>query len=113
VGASPPDHRQERASARTRHTLYTAAEQLLAGTVGFYEIPEDGGKPKPREDHNWVSLARNTGKPLPEDLTPRMAIITLCGDVGTLTLLQDWSAWMLTRRNEIDKEVQEYFEKTQ
>jgi hypothetical protein len=93
--------------------LYTAADQILLATLNFYEVPEQGGPPKLREDHDWVSLARATGKPLPDDLTPRMAVIHLCSDVGTLALLRDWGEWMQTRRGEVDKEVQDYFARTQ
>lgn len=91
--------------------LYVAADQILEGTVQFYEI--NGIQKRRIEDTSWQLLAKLTGKKLPEDLTPRKAMIALMGDTNIAILWADWQQWMTTRRPEIDEEVAQDFGTTQ
>ena len=109
--------KHERQQVPAIRELYVAADQLLTGTIGFYELLEAGGEngaPRRRKaDHTWQDLARATGKALPEDLTPRRALIALVGDTNVAILWQQWQEWMTTRRPEVDEEVAKDFGTTQ
>lgn len=91
--------------------LYTSIDQIVAGTERFYEIDESSGERRPIRD-TWVTLARRTGKNLPQDLTPRQAVIALVGDTRVMTLYNAWQEWMKGERQEVDEEVMRDFETT-
>lgn len=91
--------------------LYVAADQILEGTTGFFEV--NGVQRRRIEDASWQSLAKLTGKKLPEDLTPRKAMIALMGDTNIAIMWADWQQWMTTRRPEVDEEVAQDFGTTQ
>lgn len=103
--------KHERQQVPAIKELYVASDGILAGTVGFYEIGEDSRRTK--VDSTWQELARATGKQLPEDLTPRRALIALVGDTNVAILWQQWQEWMATRRPEVDEEVSKDFGTTQ
>lgn len=91
--------------------LYVAADQLLAATVAFYEVGEDNAQTP--VEQTWITLARATGKPLSDDLTPRQAVIALMGDTNVLVLWKEWQDWQSSRRGETDEEVAKDFGTTQ
>lgn len=83
--------------------LYSYADQLVAATEGFYEV--DGDRRAPI-DKTWMDLARAAAATkLPEDLTPRQAIISLLGDRRVFYLFTDFEQWMRGERREVDEEV--------
>lgn len=103
--------KHERQRAEAIRELYVAVDQLLLGTVQFFEInPEDNSRQE--VEQTWISLARATGKVLPDSLTPRQAVIALVGDTNALILWREWQEWMATRRGEVDGEVAEDFGST-
>lgn len=102
--------KHERQQVPAMRELYVAADQILAGTVRFYELEDTRRTPV---DHTWQELARATGRPLPEDLTPRRALIALMGDTNVAILWQQWQEWMTTRRPEVNEEVASDFGTTQ
>lgn len=109
--------KHERQRVEAMKELYTAADQLLLGTSGFYEVLPDTQEGENRYrsagDHSWTSLARDTGKALPDSLTPRQALIALIGDTNVLVLWKDWQDWMSSRRGGVDTEVARDFGTTQ
>lgn len=83
--------------------LYSYADQIVAATEGFYEV--DGDR-RTRIDKTWMDLARAAATvKLPEDLTPRQAIISLLGDRRVFYLFSDFEQWMRGERREVDEEV--------
>lgn len=105
--------KHERNQVPAIRELYIAADQVLAGTLGFYEVDENGRRHKAPEEYTWETLARATGKNLPESLTPRQALIALVGDTNVALLWQTWQEWMTTRRPEVNEEVGKDFGTTQ
>lgn len=90
--------------------LYTSVDQIVAGTEKFYELDDEGNR-KPIKD-TWTSLARRTGKNLPQDLTPRQAVLALVGDTRVMTLYNAWQEWMKGERSQADEELVRDFERT-
>lgn len=110
--------KHERNQVPAIRELYVAADQLLAGTVGFFEVVDlstaENGAPRRRKvEYTWQDLARATGRPMPQDLTPRRALIALIGDTNVAILWQQWQEWMTTRRPDVDEEVAQDFGTTQ
>lgn len=95
--------------------LYTAADQIITATEAFYEL--DGEK-QTKVDMDWVSLAKagegNRGvKPLPENVTPRQAVLALVvHDTRLMYLWQEWQDWLKSVRPEVDEEVVRDFSTT-
>ena len=104
--------KHERQRVPALQELYTAADQILAGTEAFYEIDPETNE-YTQVEQNWISLAKATGKALPDSLTPRQAMIALVGDTNILILWKDWQDWMATRRPEVGDEAKEDFTTTQ
>lgn len=102
--------RNQKVKSVPMQELYTSVDQIVAGTERFFELDEAGNR-KPIRD-TWVSLARRTGKNLPQDLTPRQAVIALVGDTRVMTLYNAWQEWMKGERQEVDEEVVRDFERT-
>lgn len=84
--------------------LYFAVDQIVAATEGFYEVDGDRRTPV---DRTWVDLARDgADHKLPEDLTPRQAVISLVGDRRVVTgLYGEFEAWMSGERETVEEEV--------
>jgi hypothetical protein len=93
----------ERQRVPALQELYTAADQILLGTEGFYEVDEDGKRTS--VEQSWITLAKATGRVLPDELTPRQALISLVGDTNVLILWKEWQDWMSSRRTEVEEEV--------
>lgn len=83
--------------------LYAFCDQILAATEGFFEV--DGDRRVPI-DATWTSLARDASPvKLPEELTPRQALISLVGDRRVAYLFTAWEEWMRGERSDVDEEV--------
>jgi hypothetical protein len=102
--------KHERQRVPAIRELYVAAEQLLVGTMKFYEVNDSKLE---EAETDWITLARNTGKKLPDNLTPRQALIAFVGDTNVAILWQQWQEWMTTRRPEVDEEIGRDFGTTQ
>lgn len=90
--------------------LYSFADQIIAATEGFFEVVDGQRRPV---DRTWMQLAREgVARPLPEDLTPRQAIIALLGDRRVAYLFNSWEEWMQGERPEVDEEVMRDFGRT-
>jgi len=106
--------KHERNQVPAIRELYVAADQIVLGTEGFFEILDSEGPQRRRKvDHTWQDLARATGKNLPQEVTPRQALIALVGDTNVAILWQQWQEWMTTRRPEVNEEVGKDFGQTQ
>jgi hypothetical protein len=95
--------KHERLRDQTLQELYTAADCLIDATVRFAEVVSEGHVRSINDD--WIELARRTGKVLPQDVTPRKALIAFVGSFRIVGLWQEWSAWCSGRREAVDREV--------
>lgn len=92
--------------------LHTAADQLVAATVRFHEIDEDGNRAP--ADTSWQELASGVLEHVPEDITPRMAVIALFGDPASklIFFMEGFHEWANGERSSINSEVAQDFGKT-
>lgn len=93
--------------------LYVAADELIAATVKFYEINDDGGR---REiDDTWKSLAEAGIENFPQDASARQAVLALINKPSAPLLMpfyHQWGEWMTSERVSITDEVGRDFETT-
>ena len=99
--------RNERVRDEATRELYTVADQLLMATVGFWEVPQNGGQPR-QMDETWESLAKRLPN-CPDGATPRQALLFLVGDKRLHFLAQDWGEWAKTVDKQVHDEVQADF----
>lgn len=85
-------------------SLYIAADQVIAATVGFQLVQEDGSL-DPIEDASWLAIARRMYPELDEGTRPRVALIRLLEGAGVLTLNNDWYAWNTGGNLTVDREL--------
>jgi hypothetical protein len=86
---------------------YSAAEVILAATVGFHEVKEgpDGEvQYDAAEGLSWLALARAVNPKIREDATPRMALLNLIGEPATVTFYGLYMEW-LTGSTAAEKEL--------
>lgn len=102
-------------------TLYIAADQIVAGTTGFYDLADfDGEVPDPDqptlEGASWERLARGCNPTLNEDLTARQAVISLVmgdeADQRLAALVREWVEWMENGRAPVDRQLARDFRTT-
>lgn len=96
--------KHERVRDTAVRDLYIAADSLLEATVAFYEVHGDEPDDTPTDGITWVKLARAAVSSLPENATPRQAILALLGDERLPYLADDWAKWMRSERGEVDEE---------
>lgn len=92
--------------------LYIMCDLILAATDGLHELLPGGGSRRSR--HTWVSLAQAVlpAGELPDNLTPRRALIAIVGDKRVPALYAVWQNWSGGAREEVTEEVVEDFGKT-
>ena len=93
--------------------LYTACDQILDATLGFYELkgPEDTEGTK--LSYDWLSLAHGVLKDdLRDDATERQALIALVSPEMIPQLYSDWMEWMRGEQTTVDGEVARDFQAT-
>jgi hypothetical protein len=97
--------RHERVRPAGLQEVYVAADHILAVTEGFHEIDEDGQHVP--VSYSWVSLARvaRPADQLPDDLTPRKALLAVVRDYPLITMWQEWLAWIKGEQPEVGEEV--------
>lgn len=101
--------RNERERNETTRKLYNMADQIIAATMGFFEV--HGDDREPIED-TWVSLASRLPD-APDGMTPRQALLFLLGgDQFAHVLFLEWQAWALELQDEVDEEVERDFGRT-
>lgn len=82
--------------------LYSNADIVLAATVGFYMVGEDGELSEPEEPMTWVDLARAFDTTLEETTRPRVALIRLLDGLAIGQLANEWLAWNTHGNSNID-----------
>lgn len=103
------NRRNERERNETTRKLYNMADQIIAATMGFFEVNKDDREPI---EDTWISLA-NRLPDAPDGLTPRQALLFLLGgDKFVHVLFLEWQAWALELQDEVDEEVEGDFDQT-
>ena len=89
--------------------LYTAADQLLAATVGFHKVQPDGTL-EPAEGMTWTMLAQAYDPALNATVRPRAALIRVLDDgKGVTELHGEWYGWNTRGNERVDGELTEDF----
>jgi hypothetical protein len=92
--------------------LYVTADLVTQATVGFWEVPENGGgKAKPLEGETWASLAARLDD-CPDSPTPRQALLFLVPEERLLFLYTQWESWMREASRDVDEETMRDFTRT-
>jgi len=93
-------------------TLYTAADQILAATVGFYKV-QPNGEPEYAEGLDWMGLAQAYDPTLDGSVPERAALIRLLDDgKGVGELHGDWYQWNTRGNASVEKELAADFPET-
>jgi hypothetical protein len=111
VGAKPSVQivqRAQRARDDGTRQLYVAADMLLRATVGFWEMPENGGRAKRLDGEDWISLARRL-EACPDNPTPRQALLFLLPDERLLPWYAEWEQWQVSSSRDVDEETMRDF----
>lgn len=103
--------RAQRARDDGTRQLYMTADMLLQATVGFWELPENGGRSKRLDGEDWVSLARRLDG-CPDNPTPRQALFFLIPDERLLPWYAEWEQWMVSSSRDVDGETMRDFDRT-
>jgi hypothetical protein len=91
--------------------VHTIADKLLRATTGFHQRTDDGWQPL--EGDTWQSLARSAfGAAVPEDASPRVALLKLVGEQRIRYLISEWEEWAASVRSSVDEDVARDFEMT-
>jgi hypothetical protein len=89
--------------------LYIQADQLLAATVGFRMVQDDGSEAE-AEGMSWLDAARAYDPALDATIRPRAALIRLLDDgKGVGELHGDWYQWNTRGNEQVDGELAEDF----
>ena len=89
--------------------LYGVADQIVMATEGFH-IVTDTGTFEPITGASWIDVARSMpGANLPEDLTPRKAILAVVGDRTLALFFAEFEAWLRAGGREVGDEVMRDF----
>ena len=95
-------HQRQRDDAM--RALYLAADQVLAATVAFHLVKDDGSLDV-IDDASWLELARRMYPELDATTRPRVAIIRLLEAAGVLALNNDWFDWNTHGNAQVDREL--------
>jgi hypothetical protein len=104
--------RHERLRDEATKELYSAADQLVAATVQFWEVDKDGDPTISLED-TWTSLARATIPHFPQDGSARTALLSLIGESNRVIFLwSNWGEWSDSEKADVEEKVAEDFRTT-
>lgn len=99
----------ERVHEESQKELRTAADQLLAATVGFHAIVDEDGNTQSAEGVSWKGLAQAYDSKLDETTRGRVALLRLLGETQTVFLWNDWQTWMKTGSGKVERELEKDF----
>jgi hypothetical protein len=85
--------------------LYANADVVLAATVGFRLIADDGALYEPEHPLTWLDLARAYDPTLDALTKPRVALIRLLEGQGIATLWSAWNEWNTHGNATVDREL--------
>jgi hypothetical protein len=89
--------------------LYVQADQVLAATVGFHKVGEDGALEE-ADGMTWLDAARAYDPNLDATIRPRVALIRLLDDgKGLGELHGDWYTWNTRGNESVNQELTEDF----
>ena len=97
--------KHQRQRDESLQALYIAADQVLAATVGFHKVRDDGRGIEEAEGATWLTLAHAFDPQLGPDTRPRVAVIRLLDGPGVLALNNDWYAWNTRGNGTVDREL--------
>lgn len=103
--------RNERTRDDGTRQLYVMADLLVRATVGFWEMPENGGGPKALNE-SWVTLARRLPD-CPDSPSERQALLFLVPEERLMFLYQPWERWMGEASREVDEDTMRDFSRTE
>ena len=79
----------------TSQMLSTAAAEILAATVGFWEIKEEGELERIEDATTWRQIANDlAGKMISENVPDRVAVIAVASDQGAIALNALYRQWL-------------------
>lgn len=91
--------------------LYAAADTLITACEEIHEVRADGSLRATGE--RWVALAAAAGAKLPDDATPRQALLALfVHDTRVIEHYRDYSQWVRGHSPQIDEDVVRDFAET-
>lgn len=95
-------HQRQRDDAM--RSLYLAADQVLAATVAFHLVKDDGSLDV-IDDASWLAIARRMYPELDQMTRPRVALIRLLEAAGVLALNNEWYDWNTRGNTQVDREL--------
>lgn len=101
--------RNEKVRDEVVREIYSIADQVIAATIGFYEVNPNGTRSAIEDD--WVSLAKRR-RGCPDAPTPRQALLFLVTDKRIHFFADDWGTWARSVRADVDEELAEDFATT-
>lgn len=96
--------KHQRTRDEAMRALYLAAEQVLAATVAFHLVQDDGSLDL-IEDASWLAIARKMYPEMDGMTRPRVAIIRLLDATGVLALNNAWFEWNTNGNSQVDREL--------
>jgi hypothetical protein len=93
-------HQRQRDEAL--RALYSAADQVLAATVAFHVVRDDGST-ELGESLTWNTLASAFDPTLTAETRPRVALIRLLDATGVMELFAEWNEWNSHGNGSVDK----------
>jgi|SRR5579875_3475680 len=91
--------------------LYSMADTILAATVAFHEVRDDGST-RPAPGLTWQQLAHAYDPNLDESVQPRVALLRIIGDAELTLLFQDYQTWLRNGSPRAEKELERDFPRT-
>lgn len=89
--------------------LYINADIVLAATVGFRMLGDDGELLEPERPTTWVDLARAFDPTLGADVRPRVALIRMLEGQGVATLANEWNEWNTRGNGRVERDLERDF----
>lgn len=104
--------RLERERDEITSELYGVADQIILATEGFHLVDEHG-ETEPINGATWMDVARSIPDAnLPEDLTPRQALLAVVPDTALNWFYVEYSRWQRAGGREVGEEVMRDFKMT-
>lgn len=101
----------QRVAHEGMRALAIAAETLVAATVGFHLVREDGSTVDAGKA-SWLEMAQAYDPTLGTDTIERVAVIRLLEGSSALALYGQWNEWNLRGNQAVEKELAADFPET-